>query len=244
MNDACTCSGSRYDGDDGWDRDCPEHGVSAEETREGYPDEYFVGFNGSQFAGDGYRALAHRNVDGEWRLRGWDALALRIWAAHLQASNALEHAIRRWSDLLWPPMAIINLGWRRFITTWPNPIFDHSRWTLPDYAFARPHMTNDEFRQLLADTVEDDAVTLQLWRPGEDEEAVATRREALSQYWGDTTVEGRLRAEKERDERKTIGDLADAAQQHGSITHIGPDGKAWNLTYLGSVDLNTHAQTD
>ncbi|QPX62181.1 hypothetical protein PBI_INDLOVU_66 [Mycobacterium phage Indlovu] len=31
MQPRCTCSASRWDGDDGWDRDCPVHGVEADQ---------------------------------------------------------------------------------------------------------------------------------------------------------------------------------------------------------------------
>lgn len=39
----CTCSPSRYDGDDGWDRDCPEHGAGVDPDTSTDPDDRIPG---------------------------------------------------------------------------------------------------------------------------------------------------------------------------------------------------------
>lgn len=268
MSEACTCGPPRYDGDDGYDRDCPSHGALASEldSVEFYPDEYFVGgvapgfpqrwvlgFDGSKAAVDGYTALAHRNADGTvhvitvdgfpgpdgeelyashgYRLHGWDALTLRIWAAQREALAVFDRLEDYWGPWIaaLPADGLFDwMGWRpwemmrawivppdlfldppQFPRYWnpppfplipgldcslgPNaalvfdtgaPLEDRSRWTLPDYDEDPPPyppltntqsrrvtdvgpMSNDTFRQLLADSLEDADLTIEYHRDPE-----------------------------------------------------------------------------
>lgn len=108
-----------------------------EDSPEFYPDEYFVGFDGSKLAGDGYTALAHRNADGTvqvitvdgfpgpdgeelyashgYRLHGWDALTLRIWAAQREALAVFDRLEDYWGPWIaaLPTDGLFDwMGWR------------------------------------------------------------------------------------------------------------------------------------
>lgn len=229
-----------------------------EDSAEFYPDEYFVGFDGSTCAGDRYLALAHRNADGtvhvttvdafagpdgeelyashEWRLRGWDALTLRIWAEGRRLAAEFDRLEDYWAPWIadLPCAGLFDwMGWRpwefmRHMTWAPNPIFplqQHPRTF--GLSSGGPWIENPMWHHMPAapwrippDPITDDSRwTLRLW-PNEDEEAVAARREALSRYWGDTSIESRQIAECAKATGKTFEQVkAEYADLEKAITN-------------------------